>query len=190
MWPQHAARRQPCQAECGRFGQVRSRVVIRPATYARTQPCWPGPVAGILVCESTDRDMSKPSPATARRTVSPAMPCRSGEARCRSGSTGFAPPNGRRGHPEQASVEAIRFRRTLRVLFGLPLRQTSGSGPLAQAGLAGAGRHLCRRQKCLKAQTRYRKTTCPCICWWKRSRGAATGPRPMAKGIRLSGEGE
>lgn len=38
----------------------------------------------------------------------------------------FAVPSGKAGHPEKFSAAAIQFCLSIKVLFGLPLRQTTG----------------------------------------------------------------
>ncbi len=95
----------------------------------------------------------------------------------------FATPNGKAGHPERFSAAAIQFCLSIKVLFGLPLRQTTG---FVESLLKLSGPDwpvpdyttLCRRQKHLKVQIPYR---------------AASGPLHLlvdSTGIKFSGEGE
>ena len=95
----------------------------------------------------------------------------------------FAAPSGKAGHPERFSAAAIQFCLSIKVLFGLPLRQTTGfvESLLALSGLdwpVPDYTTLCRRQKHLKVQIPYR---------------AASGPLHLlvdSTGIKFSGEGE
>ena len=69
---------------------------------------------------------------------------------------------GKRGRPETFSDAAIQFCLSVKVLFGLPLRQTSGmvASLLKMAGLGWAVPDystLCRRQKTLTVQVPYRR---------------------------------
>ena len=95
----------------------------------------------------------------------------------------FAVPSGKAGHPERFSAAAIQFCLSIKVLFGLPLRQTTGfvESMLALSGLdwpVPDYTTLCRRQKHLKVQIPYR---------------SASGPLHLlvdSTGIKFSGEGE
>ncbi|MBJ2154122.1 IS5 family transposase [Paracoccus sp. IB05] len=95
----------------------------------------------------------------------------------------FAVPSGKAGHPERFSAVTIQFCLSIKVLFGLPLRQTTGfvESLLALSGLdwpVPDYTTLCRRQKHLKVQIPYR---------------AASGPLHLlvdSTGIKFSGEGE
>ncbi len=108
--------------------------------------------------------------------------------------TWFAAPSGKAGHPERFSAGAIQFCLPIKVLFGLPLRQTTGvvESLLTLSGLdwpVPDYTTLCRRQigagpwpqwgrGGLKVQIPYR---------------AASGPLHLlvdSTGIRFSGEGE
>lgn len=68
-----------------------------------------------------------------------------------------AAKTGKRGHPETSSESAIQTCLTLKVPFGLPLRQTAGlvSSLIGMAGLDGPAPDystLCRRQARLVVQ--------------------------------------
>ena len=93
------------------------------------------------------------------------------------------PPSGKRGRQQSFSDAAIQTCLTLKVLFGLPLRQTTG---FAQSllGLVGLDwavpdfSTLCRRQKTLNVSLPYR---------------GGTGPLNLlidSTGIKVEGEGE
>ena len=95
----------------------------------------------------------------------------------------FADPSVKPGHPERFSAAALLFCLTVKVLFGLPLRQATG---FVESLLSLSGPDwpvpdyttLCRRQKHLKVQIPYR---------------AASGPLHLlvdSTGIKFSGEGE
>jgi hypothetical protein len=80
--------------------------------------------------------------------------------------TWFAKRNGKRGRPETFSDAAIQFCLSVKVLFGLPLRQTSGlvSSLLKMAGLdwpAPDFSTLSRRQRTLNVQIPYRRVDGP-----------------------------
>ena len=94
-----------------------------------------------------------------------------------------APPTGKRGRRPEFSDAAIQVCLTLKVLFGMPLRQTTG---FAESLLRLAGLDwkvpdfstLCRRQKALTVAIPYR---------------GGTGPLHLlidATGIKAEGEGE
>jgi len=94
-----------------------------------------------------------------------------------------APPSGKRGRQPRFSDAAIQACLTLKVLFGLPLRQTTGfvASLLHLAGLEWPVPDystLCRRQKTLSVTIPYR---------------GGTGPLHLlidATGIKAEGEGE
>lgn len=94
-----------------------------------------------------------------------------------------APHDGSLGRPAVFSDAAIQFRLTVKVLFKLPLRQTTGmvASLLKMAGLDWAAPDyttLSRRQKTLAVQIPYRR---------------AVGPRkPLvdSTGIKFPGDGE
>ena len=76
------------------------------------------------------------------------------------------PPSGRRGRQQNFSDAAIQACLTLKVLFGLPLRQTTGfmQSLLQLIGLDGVVPDfstLCRRQRTLKVSLPYRGGTGP-----------------------------
>ncbi|MBK0329624.1 IS5 family transposase [Rhodobacteraceae bacterium F11138] len=93
------------------------------------------------------------------------------------------PPTGKRGRQQEFSDAAIQTCLTLKVLFGLPLRQTTGfvESLLRLVGLDWAVPDfstLCRRQKTLHVSLSYR---------------GATGPLNLlidSTGIKSEGEGE
>lgn len=93
------------------------------------------------------------------------------------------PPSGRRGRQQNFSDAAIQACLTLKVLFGLPLRQTTGfvQSLLQLIGLDWAVpgfSTLCRRQRTLKVSLPYR---------------GGTGPLNLlidSTGIKAEGEGE
>ena len=78
----------------------------------------------------------------------------------------LAPPDGRPGRPDVFSDAAIQFCLTIKVLFKLPLRQTTGmvASLLKMADLDWAVPDyttLCRRQKTLAVQIPYRRADGP-----------------------------
>ncbi|SDK92036.1 Transposase DDE domain-containing protein [Aliiruegeria lutimaris] len=80
--------------------------------------------------------------------------------------TWFADLAGKRGRPETFSDAAIQFCLSEKVLFGLPLRQTSGmvASLLEMAELEWPVPDystLCRRQRTLKVQIPYRRVDRP-----------------------------
>ena len=80
--------------------------------------------------------------------------------------TWLAGPDGKRGRPAMFSDAAIQFCLTIKVLFKLPLRQTTGmvASLLKLADLDWAVSDyttLCRRQKTLAVQIPYRRTDGP-----------------------------
>ena len=93
------------------------------------------------------------------------------------------PPSGKRGRQQSYSDAAIQARLTLKVLFGLPLRQATGfvQSLLQLIGLDWAVPDfstLCRRQRTLKVSLPYR---------------GGTGPLNLlidSTGIKAEGEGE
>lgn len=95
----------------------------------------------------------------------------------------FAASSGQPGHPKRFSASAIQFCLSMKVLFGLSLRQTTGfvESLLVLSGLdwpVPDYTTLCRRQKHLKVQIPYRK---------------ASGTLHLlvdSTGVKFSGEGE
>lgn len=95
----------------------------------------------------------------------------------------FAAPSGEAGHPERFSAATLQFCLSIKMLFGLPLRQTTGfvESLLALSGLdwpVPDCTTLCRRRKHLKVRIPYR---------------AAFGPLHLpvdSTGIKFSGEDE
>ena len=93
------------------------------------------------------------------------------------------PPSGKRGHQLQFSNAAIQTCLTLKVLFGMPLRQTTGfvESLLRMVGLDWAVPDfstLCRRQRTLDVKLAYR---------------GGAGPLSLlidSTGIKSEGEGE
>ena len=80
--------------------------------------------------------------------------------------TWLAPPEGSPGRPAVFSDAAIQFCLTIKVLFKLPLRQTTGmvASLLKMAGLDWAVPDyttLCRRQRTLAVQIPYRRADGP-----------------------------
>ena len=76
------------------------------------------------------------------------------------------PPSGKRGRQQQFSDAAIQTCLTLKVLFGMPLRQTTGfvQSLLRMVGLDWATPDfstLCRRQQTLNVSLPYRGSTAP-----------------------------
>ena len=76
------------------------------------------------------------------------------------------PPSGKRGRQQQFSDAAIQTCLTLKVLFGMPLRQTTGfvQSLLRMVGLDWAAPDfstLCRRQQTLNVSLPYRGSTGP-----------------------------
>jgi hypothetical protein len=96
---------------------------------------------------------------------------------------GTPPSSGKRGRRQQFSDAAIQTCLTLKVLFGMPLRQTTGfvQSLLRLVGLDWTTPDfstLCRRQKTLNASLPYR---------------GSTGPLNLlidSTGIKAEGEGE
>jgi len=115
--------------------------------------------------------MSKPSPARYRTTNWPgynaALPkCGSLLIWLDKEMTWLASPDGRPGRAAVFSDAAIQFWLTIKVLFKLPLRQTTGmvASPLKLAGLDWAvpdHTTLSRRQKTLEVQIPYRRADGP-----------------------------
>ena len=99
------------------------------------------------------------------------------------GMTWLAPPDGRPGRPAVFSDASIRFCLTIKVLFKLPSRQTTGMGAsllkMAEPDWAVPDyTTLCRRQKTLAVQIPYRR---------------ADGPLNLlvdSTGIKFLGDGE
>ena len=135
-----------------------------------------------------DGGMSKPSPARYRTTNWSSY---TASLRKRGSlliwldkdMTWLAPPNGSPGRPALFSDAAIQFCLTIKVLFKLPLRQTTGmvASLLKMADLDWAVPDyttLCRRQKTLAVQIPYRR---------------AGGPLNLlvdSTGIKFLGDGE
>ena len=85
--------------------------------------------------------------------------------------TWLAPPDGKPGRPAVFSDAAIQFCLTIKVLFKLPLRQTTGmvASLLKMADLDWAVPDyttLCRRQKILAVQIRIGVQMDPSTCSW------------------------
>jgi hypothetical protein len=105
-----------------------------------------------------------------------------------------APHEGRLGRPPVFSNAAIQFCLSIKVLFKLPLRQTAGmvASLLRLAGLdwpVPDYSTLCRRQKTLKVQIRYRRADGPLNLLVDSTRIKLAGPQawcpgktPMAQG--------
>ena len=106
------------------------------------------------------------------------------------------PPNGRRGRQQSFSDAAIQTCLTLKVLFGLPLRQTTGfvQSLLQLVGLDWAAPDfstLCRRQKTLNVSLPYRGGTGPLNLLIPSHGLQANHCRAVdSTGIKSEGEGE
>lgn len=149
--------------------------------------------------------MSKPSPARYRTTNWSSYTASLGKR----GSlliwldkdmTWLAPPDGSPGRPAVFSDAAIQFCLTIKVLFKLPLRQTTGmvASLLKMADLDWAVPDyttLCRRQKTLAVQMPYRRADGPLnllvdstgiksCCAMASGRRASTAFRADASGAR------
>ena len=95
----------------------------------------------------------------------------------------LAPGSGRPGRPETFSDAAIQFCLSIKVLFGLPLRQTTGmvASLLKMAGLdwpVPDHSTLCRRQKTVTIQIPYRRS------------GGNLNLLVDSTGVKMSGDGE
>ena len=115
--------------------------------------------------------MSKPSAARCRTTTwssdtASLRKCGSLLIWLDQGMTRLAPRDGRPGRPAAFSEAAIRFCLTIKVLFKLPLRQTTGmvASLLKMANLDRAvpdHTTLCRRQRTLAVQIVHRRADGP-----------------------------
>ena len=106
-----------------------------------------------------------------------------------------APPTGKRGRQPEFSDAAIQVCLTMKVLFGMPLRQTTGfvESLLRLARLdwrAPDFSTLCRRQKTLNVAIPYRGGSGPLHLLIDGEAFSAIGPRTMPSGIKAEGEGE
>ena len=100
------------------------------------------------------------------------------------------PPSGKRGRQQQFSDAAIQICLTLKVLFGLPLRQTTGFVQclLRLVGLDWAAPDfstLCRRQQTLNVSLPYRGSTGPLNLLMT---AQASRPKVKASGTHASTE--
>ena len=103
--------------------------------------------------------------------------------------------SGKRGRPETFSDAAIQTCLTLKVLFGLPLRQTVG---LVESLIQMAGLDwpvpdystLCRRQARIAVQVPYRASGLPLNLLVDNEASSAIGSRTMPNGIKFRGDGE
>ncbi|GHE04168.1 transposase [Defluviimonas sp. 20V17] len=106
-----------------------------------------------------------------------------------------AAPTGRRGRQQTYSDRAIQTYLTMKVLFGMALRQTTGfvESLLKLVGLDWAVPDfstLSRRQKTLAVNIPYRGSKGPLHLRIDGRAMPAIGPRTMARGIKVEGEGE
>ncbi|KAF0675242.1 IS5 family transposase [Profundibacterium mesophilum] len=106
-----------------------------------------------------------------------------------------AKKSGKRGRPETFSDAAIQTCLTLKVLFGLPLRQTVGQAEslIRMAGLdwpVPDHSTLCRRQARIAVQVPYRASRQPLNLLVDNEASSAIGPRTMPNGIKFRGDGE
>lgn len=106
-----------------------------------------------------------------------------------------AAPTGRRGRQQTYSDTAIQTCLTMKVLFGMALRQTTGfvESLLRLIGLDWAVPDfstLSRRQKTLKVNIPYRGSAGPLHLLVDNEALSAIGPRTMPNGIEVEGEGE
>ena len=104
-------------------------------------------------------------------------------------------PSGRRGRQQTFSDAAIQACLTIKVLFGLPLRQTTGSVAsllkLAELDWPVPDHStLCRRQKTLAVQLPCRGSAGPLHLLVDNEALSAIGQRTMPNGIKVRGEGE
>lgn len=105
------------------------------------------------------------------------------------------PPTGKRGRQPEYSDAAIQTCLTLKVLFGMALRQTTGfvESLLRLVGLDWAVPDfstLSRRQKTLAVNIPYRGSKGPLHLLIDNEASTAIGPRTMPNGIKAEGEGE
>jgi Transposase DDE domain len=144
--------------------------------------------------------MSKPSPARYRTTNWSSY---SASLRKRGSlliwldkeMTWLATHDGSPGRPAVFSDAAIQFCLTIKVLFKLPLRQTTGmvASLLKMADLDWAVPDyttLCRRQKTLAVQIPYRRANGPLNLLVDIEPVSATGSSEPARGIKFLGDGE
>ena len=144
--------------------------------------------------------MSRPTPPTYRTRNWPAY----NEALKRRGSltiwfdpamTWDAVPTGKRGRQQTYSDAAIQTCLSMKVLFGLALRQTTGfvESLLRLVGLDWTVPDfstLSRRQKTLAVNIPYRGSKGPLHLLIDNEALSAIGPRTMPSGIKVEGEGE
>jgi hypothetical protein len=109
--------------------------------------------------------------------------------------TWLAPPDGSPGRPAVFSDATIQFCLTIKVLFKLPLRQTTGmvASLLKMADLGWAVPDyttLCRRQRTLAVQIPYRRADGPLNLLVDIEPVSATGSSEPASGIKFLGDGE
>ncbi|MCP1167714.1 IS5 family transposase [Limimaricola litoreus] len=102
---------------------------------------------------------------------------------------------GKRGRPETFSDAAVQICLTLKVLFGLPLRQTVGlvESLIQMAGLdwpVPGYSTLCRRQARIAVRVPYRASGQPLNLLIDNKASSAVGPRSMPNGIKFRGDGE
>ena len=105
-----------------------------------------------------------------------------------------AVPIGKRGRQREFSDAAIQVYLTMKVLLGMPLRQTIGfvESLLQLAGLAWKVPDfstLCRRQRSLNVAIPYRGGSGPLHLLIDGKAFSAIGPRTMPRGIKAEGEG-
>ncbi len=105
------------------------------------------------------------------------------------------PPTGKRGRQPQYGDAAIRTCLTMKVLFGMALRQTTGfvESLLRLVGLDWAVPDfstLSRRQKTLAVRIPYRGSQGPLNLLIDNVASTAIGPTTMPNGIKAKGEGE
>ena len=105
------------------------------------------------------------------------------------------PPNGKRGRQQQFSDAAIQTCLTLKVLFGMPLRHTTGfvQSLLRLVGLDWSVPDfstLCRRQKTLNVSLTYRGGAGPLNLLIPSHRCKQRMPGNGSPGIKVEGEGE
>ena len=104
--------------------------------------------------------------------------------------TWLAPPDGSPGRPAVFSDAAIQFCPTIKVLFKLPLRQTTGmvASLLEMANLNWAvpdDTTLCRRQKTLAVRNPYRRADGPLNLRVDIEPASATGSSEPARGHQV-----
>ena len=109
--------------------------------------------------------------------------------------TWLAPHDGSPGRPAVFSDATIQFCLTIKVLFKLPLRQTTGmvASLLRMADLdwpVPDHTTLCRRQKTLVVHIPYRRADGPLNLLVDIEPASATGSSEPARGIKFLGDGE